>query len=96
MKEGKKTLKTLFKSKTKKEAEIASFGELSENFDKEMAEYDSLINFIYSYHAKQGIPKFKQSKAKLYLEAVNRFSHLEVSNMHHIATMHHQLLQEQS
>ena len=89
MKEGKKTLKSLFKSKTKKEAEIANFDEVSEGFNQEMAEYDALINFIYSYHANQGIPKFKQSKAKLYLEAMNRFSSLEVSNMHHIATMHH-------
>lgn len=59
MKEGKKTLKSLFKSKTKKAAEIAMFDEVSDNFDKELEEYDSLINFIYSYHNQVGIPKFK-------------------------------------
>mgnify|MGYP006110993503 CR=1 FL=1 len=59
MKDGKKTLKSLFKSKTKKEAEIAKFSETSENFDLEIAEFDSLINFIMIYHVNQGIPKFK-------------------------------------
>jgi len=92
MKEGKKTMKSFFKSKTKKEAEIAKFSEYSLTIDQEIAEFDTLINFIYIYHANQGIPKFKKSKAKLYLQAMQSFSQKEVSNMHHVATMHHQLL----
>lgn len=64
---GKTTLKSLFKSKTQKDAKIASFSEKAEAIDQEIASYEKLINFLHIYHADECIPNFKKAKAKLYV-----------------------------
>ena len=67
MTEGKKTLKSVFKSKSKKEESIVKINEAIEQANKDVEDYKDLIKFVTVYHGQIAIPKFKASKIKEYM-----------------------------
>lgn len=92
--EGKTTLKSVFKSKSKKEESILQLKAALEVADNEIADFKKLINFLTIYHGQAAIPKFKKAKSTIYLKALNSFCVKEISNAHVIATMYHGLLKD--
>jgi hypothetical protein len=90
--EGKTTLKSVFKSKSKKEESILSLRAAIEVSDNEIADYKKLTGFLSVYHGQVAIVKFKQAKSKLYLKSLNAFCIKEISNAHVTATLYHGLL----
>jgi len=90
---GKKTLKSVFKSKSSKESSILSLQAAIEIEEQEIEDFKKLIKFLTIYHGQIAIPKFKSSKAKLYLKALNHFCIKEISNSHILATMYHKQLE---
>jgi len=56
--EGKKTLKSVFKSKSKKEQSIIDLQDAQNVADIQIADYKTLINFLTIYHGSTSIPKF--------------------------------------
>ena len=93
MSEGKKTLKSVFKSKSKKEESIVKLNEDIEKAQKDVEEYKVLINFVTIYHGLIAIPKFKQSKVKHYMKSLNNFCVKEITNAHFLATLYHDILE---
>jgi len=93
MSEGKKTIKSIFKSKSQKESGILSLKAGLEIADQEIADFKKLITFLTIYHGQTAIPKFKQAKAKMYLKSLNNFCVKEISNAHLAATLYHSMLE---
>ena len=85
--QGKTTLKSLFKSKSGKETEIAHLQNVIEATTKEIEDYKKLIDFLTVYHGQVAINKFKQEKGKNYLRLLHQFSAKEISNSHLSATL---------
>lgn len=48
--QGKKTLKSFFKSKSSKDAEVINLQQNIELAEKDIEEYSKLVNFITIYH----------------------------------------------
>jgi hypothetical protein len=69
--EGKKTLKSLLKSKTQKESNILNLKANIEIAEQEIADFKKLIQFLTIYHGQKAILNFKKTKAKLYVKALN-------------------------
>jgi hypothetical protein len=92
MAQGKTTLKSLFKSKTQKENKILNLQAATEIADQEITDFKLLIKFLTIYHGSHAIPKFKNSKKRVYLKALNKFCVKEISNAHLAATLYHSLL----
>ncbi len=92
--EGKKTLKSVFKSKTQKESNILSLKASLEIADQEIDDFRKLIHFLTIYHGQVAIPKFKVAKSKLYLVALNNFCVREISNSHLTAVLYHGMLEK--
>ena len=90
--EGKTTMKSVFKSKAKKESNILSLSAAIEIADQEIIDFKKLIVFLTIYHGQVAIPKFKQAKARLYLKTLNNFCVKEISNSHLTATLFHSML----
>jgi len=90
--QGKKTMKSVFKSKSSKESSILSLQAAIEIEEQEIEDFKKLVTFLTIYHGQVAIPKFKQSKSKLYLKALNHFCIKEISNSHLLATMYHSQL----
>jgi len=88
----KTTIKSVFKSSNQKQSTMLNLQAGIEIADQEMADFKKLILFLTIYHGQTAIPKFKHSKAKLYLIAVNNFCVKEISNAHLSATLYHSLL----
>jgi hypothetical protein len=63
---GKKTLKSIFKSKSSKENDILNLQAAIEVANKDIEDYKKLINFLTIYHGQVAIAKFKREKAKQY------------------------------
>ena len=93
--EGKKTLKSVFKSKTQKESNILTLKASLEIADQEIEDFRKLIQFLTIYHGQVAIPKFKLAKSKLFLKALNNFCVREISNSHLSATLYHSLLEKE-
>ena len=91
--EGKKTMKSIFKSKAGKESSIAALTSHLENADQEIEDLRKVNNFLTIYHGQISIPAFKNSKAKMYLKSLNRFCLKEISNAHTSALLYHSLLE---
>ena len=89
---GKKTLKSIFKSKSKIESNILTLQAGIEIADQEIVDFKKLVTFLTIYHGQIAIPKFKHAKAKMYLKALNNFCVKEISNAHLTATLYHSLL----
>jgi hypothetical protein len=85
--QGKTTLKSLFKSKSGKESEIANLQAVIEVTTKDIEDYKKLIDFLTVYHGQVAINKFKQEKGKNYLKLLHQFSAKEISNSHLSATL---------
>lgn len=92
--EGKTTLKSVFKSKSKKEESILNLKSNIEVADNEIADFKKLTSFLSIYHGQVAIPKFKLAKSKIYLKNLNSFCVKEISNAHVIATLYHGLLKD--
>jgi len=71
---GKKTLKSVFKSKSKKEDSIQKLQTSIEVSEKEIADYKELIKFIVVFNGSTTVPNFKSGKIKLYTRALLQFS----------------------
>lgn len=93
--EGKTTLKSVFKSKSKRENDIVTLKSNLDIHEKDIVDYKKLINFLTIYHGQLALPKFKKAKSKLYLKALNNFCVKEISNSHLSATLYHSLLEKQ-
>ena len=93
MTEGKKTLKSVFKSKSKKEESIVKINEAIEQANKDVEDYKDLIKFVTIYHGQIAIPKFKASKIKEYMGSINNFCVKEIKNAHYAATLYHEIMQ---
>jgi hypothetical protein len=91
--QGKTTLKSIFKSKSKKENDILNLQASIEISNKDIEDYKKLINFLTIYHGQDAIPKFKKEKARQYFRTLNIFCVKEISNSHISATMWHNLLE---
>ena len=85
-------MKSVFKSKAKKESNILSLSAAIEIADQEIIDFKKLIVFLTIYHGQVAIPKFKQAKARLYLKTLNNFCVKEISNSHLTATLFHSML----
>lgn len=59
LQEGKKTMKSLFKSKAGKESSILSLQTSIEQAEKEVEDYQKLSRFLTIYHGQISIPAFK-------------------------------------
>lgn len=92
MQNKKTTLKSVFKSSNQKQSTMLNLQAGIEIADQEIADFKKLITFLTIYHGQVAIPKFKVSKGKLYLKAVNNFCVKEISNAHLSATLYHSLL----
>lgn len=92
--EGKTTLKSVFKSKSKKEESILNLKATIELADNEISDYRKLTNYLTVYHGQIAIPSFKLAKSRLYLRSLNNFCVKEISNAHLTATLYHGLLKE--
>lgn len=90
---GKKTLKTLFKSKSSKDTDILNLQAAIEVANRDVADYKKLINFLTVYHGQVAIPKFKKEKVRQYLKMLNSFCVKEISNSHVSATLWHSVLE---
>lgn len=90
---GKTTLKSFFKSKDKKEADIVRYQRETETMTQDLEEYRKLITFITIYHGHMAIDKFKSNKVQQYMRMLNNFAVREISNAHLAATLYHQLLE---
>lgn len=92
--EGKTTLKSVFKSKSKKEESISVLNKAIEQADKEIGDFKRLTNYLTILHGSQAIPNFKRAKSHLYLKALHNFCVKEISNAHLAATLYHGLLKD--
>ena len=59
MSAGKTTLKSVFKSKSKKESNILGLQASIEIADTEIQDFKKLITFLTIYHGSDAVPKFK-------------------------------------
>lgn len=59
MSEGKKTLKSVFKSKSKKDESIVKINVAIEQGTKDVEDFKELIKFVTIYHGLVAIPKYK-------------------------------------
>lgn len=59
LQEGKKTMKSLFKSKAGKEDSILKLQTSIENSEKEVEDFKKVIHFLTIYHGQISIPAFK-------------------------------------
>ena len=91
--QGKKTLKTIFKSKSGKENDILNLQAAIEVAGKDIEDYKKLINFLTIYHGEVAIPKFKKEKIKQYFRSLHIFCVREISNSHLSAVLWHSLLE---
>ena len=82
LKDGKKTMKSLFKSKAGKEQSVLNLEAALEGGDQEIADYKKLITFLTIYHGQESIPNFKAAKSGMYLKTLNNFCVKEISNAH--------------
>ena len=89
---GKKTMKSLFKSKAGKDTTILKLQSSIENSEKEVEDYKKVIHFLTIYHGQISIPAFKSTKAKMYLKSLNNFCVKEISNAHGSAILYHSML----
>ena len=80
--QGKTTLKSLFKSKSGKESEIANLQNIIDATVKDIEDYKKLIDFLTVYHGQVAINKFKAEKGRNYLKLLHQFSAKEISNSH--------------
>lgn len=90
---GKKTLKSIFKSKSSKDNDIVNLQAAIEVANRDIEDYKKLVNFLTIYHGQVAIPKFKKEKIKHYLKMVNIFCVKEISNSHTSATFWHSILE---
>lgn len=90
---GKQTLKTFFKSSSKKDQDKVNLQNMIDYATKDIEEYKKLINFLTIYLGEVAIPKFKDEKKVDYLKALNLFCIREISNSHSSATLWHSLLE---
>ena len=91
--EGKKTMKSMFKSKAGKESSVSKLTSSLENADQEIEDLQKVNNFLTIYHGQISIPTFKNSKAKMYLKSLNSFCLKEISNAHTSGILYHSLLE---
>jgi hypothetical protein len=92
LKDGKKTMKSLFKSKAGKEQNVLNLEAALEGADQEIADYKKLITFLTVYHGQKSIPAFKAAKSGMYLKTLNSFCVKEISNAHASALLYHSML----
>ena len=92
LKDGKKTMKSLFKSKTGKEKSVLHLEAALEGADQEIADFKKLITFLTIYHGQSSIPNFKEAKSGMYLKTLNSFCVKEISNAHASALLYHSML----
>ena len=92
LQEGKKTMKSIFKSKSKKEQSMIDIQAAIDQAETDISEYKQLIKFLTIYHGQVSIPKFKTAKAKMYLKSLNNFCVKEISNAHAAAILYHSML----
>lgn len=85
-------MKSIFKSKTKKEESKINIQAAIDQADTDISEYKNLIKFLTVYHGEVSIPKFKSAKAKMYLKSLNNFCVKEISNAHAAAILYHSML----
>lgn len=85
--QGKTTLKSLFKSKSGKETEIANLQNIIDATVRDIEDYKKLIDFLTVYHGQVAINKFKGEKGRNYLKLLHQFSAKEISNSHLNATL---------
>lgn len=85
-------MKSMFKSKSKKEESILTLQAQIEIANREIQDFKKLIVFLTIYHGDTQIPNFKADKYKLYMKQLNNFSVKEISNSHLNATLYHSLL----
>lgn len=62
--QGKKTLKSIFKSNKSKENDILNLQAAIEVANKDIEDYKKLINFLTIYHGQIAIQKFKKEKSR--------------------------------
>lgn len=76
--QGKKTVRTLFKSQNDASGMMNSI----ESAEKELENLEVLINIITIYLGEQVIPKFKKDKLKIYHKLMQQFTVIEINNAH--------------
>lgn len=86
---GKRTMKSLFKSKTSTEKTMLNLQADIETAGNDLEDYRKLINFITLFHGTVMIDKFKRTKIEQYEKVLNQTSMRSISNAHLSATLFH-------
>ena len=90
---GKTTLKSFFKSKSGKEADILALQAKIEGANVDIEEYRKLINFITIFHGQMAIDKFKKQKMQQYRLMLQSMSTRSINNSYLTATLNSGILQ---
>lgn len=90
---GKTTLKSFFKSKTGKEADILALQSKIEQANVDIEDYRRLINFITIYHGQLAIDKFKRQKSEQYKKMLQNMATRSINNSYLAATLNSGILQ---
>lgn len=91
--QGKATLKSFWKSKSAKEADILKHQATVEQCATDIKEFSVLVAFINMYQGALAIDKFKETKAEQYTKMVNMMSVREIHNSYHLALLNHKILE---
>lgn len=83
--QGKKTLKTLFKSSSGKQAKITDLSNSISQAEKDIEEYDKLIKMIEVHLGETVIPAFKESQMKAYYKICQNIAMLEIDDANKVA-----------
>lgn len=84
---GKKTLKSIFKSKSSKENDMLNLQASIEVANKDIEDYKKLINFLTIYHGQVAIQKFKKEKASQYFKILSSVGVKEITSSHSLANL---------
>lgn len=90
---GKKTLKSIFKSKSSKENDMLNLQANIEVANKDIEDYKKLINFLTIYHGQVAIQKFKKEKASQYFKILSGVGAKEITSSHSLANLWYALIQ---
>mmetsp|Transcript_41434 Transcript_41434/g.47777 ORF Transcript_41434/g.47777 Transcript_41434/m.47777 type:complete len:137 (+) Transcript_41434:1018-1428(+) len=82
---GKKTLKTLFKSSSGKQAKITVLSSSISQAEKDIEEFDKVLKMIEVHLGESVIPTFKDTQMKAYYKICQNIACLEIEDSNKIA-----------
>lgn len=82
---GKKTLKTLFKSKSGTQTKITTLSASITQLDKDIEEMDKLVKMIEVHLGESVIPHFKETQMNYYYKICQEFAIMEIDDSNRTA-----------